>query len=56
MNPNGDDGEEETTVTGLADEGEEKAFVCETERAGGKRLLGFNLCITQHQFYKENRC
>ena len=50
MNPSGDDGEEEMTMIGLVGEGEEKAFVCEAEHAGGKRILGFNLCIT------ENRC
>jgi len=40
------------TVTGLAGEGEEKGFVCETERTREKRVLGFNLCITQHRFFK----
>jgi len=39
-NPSGDDGEEETTVTSLAGEGEEKAFVCETE-CGGQEAFGF---------------
>ena len=43
-------------VIGLAGEGEEKGFVCETERAGGGggRVLRFNLCITQHRFLKYN--
>ena len=47
MNPSGDDSEEEMAVIGLVGEGEEKAFVYETEHPGGNRLLGFNLCITQ---------
>jgi len=33
---------------GLAGEGER---VCETERAGGKKVWGFNLWITQHRLF-----
>ena len=47
----GDDSDRsQTTVTGLAGEGEEKGFVCETEGVGKKRVLGFNSCTT-HQFF-----